>query len=117
MEKRIAFKQANSSRLKLIAITYFVLLLMFLLYATFGTHTIVHVVNSLYYTVVGLLGGVILIAPLLLILPFTSYRITVILDDEKIRAQPKKGKEVIIRYSSIDKMYLNRKRLLRIRAT
>lgn len=110
MEKRIEFRQTNNSKLKLLAIVYISLLLAFLLYATFGTHAIVNLINSLDYTVVGLLGGVLFIAPLLIMIPFTSYHIAVTFDDEKIVVQDKK-KEVIIRYSSIDKMYLNRKRL------
>ncbi len=111
MEKRIEFKQTDSRKLKMLALAYFVLLLAFVLYATFGTHAIVNFINSMDYTVVGLLGGVVLIAPLLLMIPFTSYHVVVIFDDEKIRVQKKKGKEVVIRYSSIDIMYLNRKQL------
>ena len=111
MEKRIEFKQTDNRKLMLLAVAYFIFLLAFLLYATFGTHAIVNFINSLDYTAVGLIGGALLIAPLLLLIPFTTYRITLIFDDEKIRVQKKKSKDVIIRYSSIDKMHLNRKRL------
>ena len=111
MEKRLEFKQTDSSRLKLLGITYFVLLMAFLLYATLGTHAIVNFINSLDYAVVGILSGVIFIGPLLLMLPFTAYRMVVVFDDEKIRVQSKRSKDTIIHYSSINKIYLNRKRL------
>ncbi len=111
MEKRIEFKQTNSAKLTLVAVTYFALLLGFFLYATLGNSRIASFISSLDYTIVGLLGGVLLLAPLLLMLPFTSYRIAVIFDDEKLRVKAKNKKDVVVKYSGIDKMYLNRKRL------
>ena len=110
MEKRIEFKQTNSAKLKLVTVVYLLLFVAFFMYA-FSSHAIINFINSLNYTVVGLLGGIILIAPLLLMLRFTSYRVAVTFDDEKISVQAKNRKDVTIRYASIDKMCLNRKQL------
>ena len=111
MEKKITFKQTDNCKLKLLAIAYFALLVGFVLYATFGTYAIVNFINSLDYTVAGLLGGIVFIGPLLLMIPFTSYHITVVFDSEKLRVQKKNGRDVTIRYANIATMYLNRKRL------
>lgn len=111
MEKRVEFKQTNNRRLRLLAIVYFTLLLAFFLYATMGTDAIISFINSIDYTAVGLVGGILLIAPLLIMIPFTSYHIAVTFDDEKLSVQAKNKKDIVVKYSSIDKMCLNRKRL------
>ncbi len=106
----IKYKQTDSLKRRWFIIIYFTLLVTLAIFA-FTNDAILDFINSFQTgTFIGLLAGIIFISPLLLITKLTSHDATIELDEKQLKVS-EKGKDVIVRYTDIETMYMHRKRL------
>lgn len=111
--KKVELKQTDSVRLRIFALVYFLLLLGLLVYAILdSSYGFVNFINSLGYELAAILFGVVFISPLLLLNKLTTYKLCIVFEDELLRIYRGNDKKATtVRYASIDRMFLNRKRL------
>ena len=106
----VKFKQVDNAKRKILLTVYFVLAVSFIIYA-FTSDPIIFFINSFQRGVFpGILAGVIFIVPLALIFGFTSHQATIIFGEDGMEIK-ERNKSTDIRYSEIDTIYLNKKKL------